>query len=132
MAPCPICKNETTFYEQYGQWYCFTCNAYQSQIEEAMKVHQQQTPAPAAQTQAPAASVSDQEKCPNCGHDIKPGWFICPGCQAMIEPKGQEAAAAQPQAAVTQQQVPAVQQQAAVPQQQVPAVQQAPQQQINK
>jgi hypothetical protein len=28
MAPCPICRTELTYVQQYGQWYCTKCRRY--------------------------------------------------------------------------------------------------------
>ena len=85
MVPCPLCTNETTYYEQYGQWYCFTCNAYQTQIEEALKAQQHADKAKKQQPTEAAQATDIIGKCKQCGHDLKGGWFICPGCQTMVE-----------------------------------------------
>ncbi len=39
MVTCPLCGNETTYFEEYQQWYCSNCKAYQKQIEEALRIH---------------------------------------------------------------------------------------------
>lgn len=44
MSNCPRCNNSLSYQEQYQQWYCYTCKAYQQPAPQQQPQYQQPPP----------------------------------------------------------------------------------------
>jgi hypothetical protein len=71
MSICPSCGNQMNYIQQYGQWFCYYCQRYQSPVYQPTIAHQQtyrqlnqQYPTSQYPTQSPSYQQQDSNRSP--------------------------------------------------------------------